>query len=70
MTIKRMDNALIVVDDLDAVKAFFIELGLTFEGESTVASCSPSRTTTRPLRPCAWRSLRAREAPWERRLAP
>jgi catechol 2,3-dioxygenase-like lactoylglutathione lyase family enzyme len=36
MTIKRMDNVLIVVDDLDAVKAFFIELGLKLEGESTV----------------------------------
>ena len=36
MTIKRMDNVLIVVDDLDAVKAFFIELGLRLEGESTV----------------------------------
>lgn len=36
MTIKRMDNILIVVDDLDAVKAFFIELGLTLEGETTV----------------------------------
>jgi len=36
MTIKRMDNVLIVVDDLEAVKAFFIELGLTLEGESTV----------------------------------
>ena len=33
---KRMDNILIVVDDLDAVKAFFIELGLTLEGETTV----------------------------------
>src|SRR5688500_14996232 len=32
----RMDNVLIVVDDLEAVKAFFIELGLTLEGESTV----------------------------------
>src|SRR5881394_1888577 len=28
----RMDNVLIVVDDLEAVKAFFIELGLTVEG--------------------------------------
>jgi catechol 2,3-dioxygenase-like lactoylglutathione lyase family enzyme len=37
MTLKRMDNVLIVVDDLAAVKAFFIELGLTLEGESTVA---------------------------------
>jgi catechol 2,3-dioxygenase-like lactoylglutathione lyase family enzyme len=36
MAIKRMDNVLIVVDDLEAVKAFFIELGLTLEGESTV----------------------------------
>lgn len=36
MTIKRMDNVLIVVDDLEAVKAFFIELGLKLEGESRV----------------------------------
>src|SRR3977135_1816225 len=36
MTVKRMDNVLIVVDDLVAVKAFFIELGLTLEGETTV----------------------------------
>lgn len=36
MTVKRMDNVLIVVDDLESVKAFFIELGLTLEGESTV----------------------------------
>lgn len=36
MTLKRMDNVLIVVDDLEAVKAFFIELGLTLEGEQTV----------------------------------
>ena len=36
MTLKRMDNVLIVVDDLDAVKAFFVELGLRLEGQSTV----------------------------------
>jgi catechol 2,3-dioxygenase-like lactoylglutathione lyase family enzyme len=36
MSIKRMDNVLIVVDDIEAVKAFFIELGLKLEGESTV----------------------------------
>jgi catechol 2,3-dioxygenase-like lactoylglutathione lyase family enzyme len=36
MTLKRMDNVLIVVDDLEAVKAFFIELGLELEGEQTV----------------------------------
>src|SRR5215217_6318622 len=37
MTVRRMDNVLIVVDDLEAAKAFFLELGLTLEGESTVA---------------------------------
>jgi catechol 2,3-dioxygenase-like lactoylglutathione lyase family enzyme len=36
MTVRRMDNVLIVVDDLEAVKKFFLELGLALEGESTV----------------------------------
>src|SRR6187401_2629303 len=36
MTIRRMDNVLIVVDDLETTKAFFIELGLRLEGETTV----------------------------------
>ena len=36
LTLKRMDNVLIVVDDLEAAKAFFIELGLKLEGETTV----------------------------------
>lgn len=36
MTIQRMDNVLLVVDDLEAVKAFFIELGLELEGEAIV----------------------------------
>ena len=36
MAIKRMDNVLIVVDDLEATKAFFVELGLTLEGETVV----------------------------------
>ncbi len=34
--VKRMDNVLIVVEDLEAVKAFFLELGLKLEGETTV----------------------------------
>ncbi|MEU6084043.1 VOC family protein [Streptomyces sp. NPDC047108] len=33
MTIQRMDNVLIVVDDLDAVVAFFVELGMELEGK-------------------------------------
>jgi catechol 2,3-dioxygenase-like lactoylglutathione lyase family enzyme len=36
MTLQRMDNVLIVVDDLEAVKAFFAELGMELEGETTV----------------------------------
>jgi catechol 2,3-dioxygenase-like lactoylglutathione lyase family enzyme len=31
-----MDNVLIVVDDLEAVKAFFIELGMELEGQTIV----------------------------------
>jgi catechol 2,3-dioxygenase-like lactoylglutathione lyase family enzyme len=36
MTIQRMDNVLIVVEDLEAAKAFFTELGMELEGETTV----------------------------------
>jgi len=35
MTIQRMDNVLVVVDDLEAAKAFFAELGMELEGEAT-----------------------------------
>jgi catechol 2,3-dioxygenase-like lactoylglutathione lyase family enzyme len=31
-----MDNVLIVVEDLEAAKAFFVELGMELEGETTV----------------------------------
>jgi catechol 2,3-dioxygenase-like lactoylglutathione lyase family enzyme len=31
-----MDNVLIVVNDMEAVKAFFIEIGMELEGETTV----------------------------------
>lgn len=43
MTLKRMDNILIVVDDLEAAKAFFLELGLELEGETTVEGPSVDR---------------------------
>ena len=36
MALLRMDNVLLVVDDLEAAKSFFIELGLKLEGEQTV----------------------------------
>jgi catechol 2,3-dioxygenase-like lactoylglutathione lyase family enzyme len=43
MTIRQMDNILIVVDDLEAAKAFFIELGMELEGETTVEGPSVDR---------------------------
>jgi catechol 2,3-dioxygenase-like lactoylglutathione lyase family enzyme len=36
MTLHRMDNVLIVVEDLEAAKAFFAELGMELEGETQV----------------------------------
>jgi len=33
MTLKRMDNVLIVVENIEAAKAFFFELGMELEGE-------------------------------------
>ena len=43
MTIRRMDNVGIVVNDLAAAVAFFIELGLELEGETTVEGPSVDR---------------------------
>ena len=36
MTLLRMDNVLIVVEDLEATKAFFAELGMELDGETQV----------------------------------
>jgi catechol 2,3-dioxygenase-like lactoylglutathione lyase family enzyme len=36
MTIQRMDHVGIVVDDLAAATAFFVELGMELEGEAPV----------------------------------
>jgi catechol 2,3-dioxygenase-like lactoylglutathione lyase family enzyme len=43
MTVLRMDNVGIVVDDLGAAIAFFVELGLELEGEATVEGRSVDR---------------------------
>ncbi len=43
MTLQRMDNVLIVVNDLEAAKAFFAELGMELEGETTVEGPSVDR---------------------------
>jgi catechol 2,3-dioxygenase-like lactoylglutathione lyase family enzyme len=36
MTIQRMDHVSVVVDDLEAARAFFLELGMEPEGEATI----------------------------------
>jgi catechol 2,3-dioxygenase-like lactoylglutathione lyase family enzyme len=44
MSLKRMDNVLIVVENLEAAKAFFAELGMEVEGETTVEGQWVDRT--------------------------
>ncbi|MFN8513429.1 MAG: VOC family protein [Thermomicrobiales bacterium] len=48
MTIQRMDNVLIVVDDLEATTAFFVALGLELEGETTVEGPAVDRLIDLP----------------------
>ena len=43
MSVLRMDNVLIVVDDLEAAIAFFVELGLELEGTTTVGGPAVDR---------------------------
>jgi predicted enzyme related to lactoylglutathione lyase len=45
MAVKRMDNAAIVVEDLDAAIAFFRELGLDLEGCATIEGEWAGRVT-------------------------
>lgn len=45
MTIQRMDNVGIVVDDLDAAIAFFSELGLELEGRADIEGEWAGRVT-------------------------
>ena len=44
MTLQRMDNVLIVVEDLQAATAFFAELGMELEGETQVEGPWVDRT--------------------------
>lgn len=45
MTVIRMDNVSIVVEDLDAAVAFFAELGLTLEGRMPIDGDWAGRVT-------------------------
>ncbi|MFE2298550.1 VOC family protein [Streptomyces sp. NPDC059445] len=44
MTVLRMDNVAIVVDDLDAAVAFFTELGMELEGKAQIEGLYADRT--------------------------
>src|SRR5829696_853982 len=44
MTLQRMDNVLIVVDDLEPAKEFFVEPGMELEGETQVEGPSVDST--------------------------
>jgi catechol 2,3-dioxygenase-like lactoylglutathione lyase family enzyme len=44
MTIQRMDNVGIVVDDLEAATAFFVELGMELEGKEQIEGPWADRT--------------------------
>jgi catechol 2,3-dioxygenase-like lactoylglutathione lyase family enzyme len=44
MTIQRMDNVAIVVDDLDAAVAFFTELGMELDGKAQIEGVWADRT--------------------------
>ena len=44
MTVQRMDNVLIVVDDLEAAIGFFVELGMELEGRMAVEGPWVDRT--------------------------
>jgi hypothetical protein len=41
-----MDNVLVVVDDLAAAKAFFLELGMELEGETCAQWLGSRRSTS------------------------
>ena len=44
MTINRMDNVAIVVDDLETAIAFFVELGMELEGKAQIEGLFADRT--------------------------
>ena len=43
MAISRMDHVSVVVDDLEAAKAFFVELGMELEGQAPIEGPSVDR---------------------------
>ena len=74
MAIQRMDNVGIVVDDLDAAIAFFVELGMELEGRAQIEGLFADRTATRrrPLSTSRWSGPRTVTAgsSWRSTTAP
>jgi catechol 2,3-dioxygenase-like lactoylglutathione lyase family enzyme len=62
MTLQRMDNVLIVVDDLEAAKAFFAELGMELVGETQVEG--PSVDTRTRIGSATSADLKASSSAW------
>jgi catechol 2,3-dioxygenase-like lactoylglutathione lyase family enzyme len=48
MTLLRMDNVLIVIEDIEAAKAFFVDLGMELEGETQVEGPAVDATVGLP----------------------
>lgn len=65
MSVRRMDNVGIVVDDIDAAIAFFTELGLTLEGRAPIEGAWAERgwQRRRPSRPARASMRTSRRGP-------
>lgn len=74
MALERMDNVLIVVDDLDAVIAFFVELGMELPGQGaprgTGRSASSGSTTSNRTSRCCRSQAATAASSWRNSTGP
>ncbi len=63
MTIQRMDNVGIVVDDLDAAVAFFTELGMELEGRAPIEGSWAGKVVGLENMRCEIAMMRIADAP-------
>jgi catechol 2,3-dioxygenase-like lactoylglutathione lyase family enzyme len=64
MTIQRMEHVGIVVDDLEAATAFFVELGLKLQGEGQVEGGWVWRTTKTSIGSATSAAQRGSSSSW------
>ncbi|MFE5589384.1 VOC family protein [Streptomyces sp. NPDC056549] len=69
MTIQRMDNVGIVVDDLDAAVAFFTELGMELEGRMPIEGIWAGKVVGLDNMRCEIAMMRIPDAPGRLELA-